>query len=76
MIILPGLTTSSLAQDEPMADRIKDMIQHEAFRINALIQAGFRYSFQDDDFQGGRTFEAANARLSFRGTVDGGSITG
>ena len=71
MIILHGLTTISQAQDEPMADRIKDMIQHEAFRINALIQAGFRYSFQNDGFQGGRTFEAANARLSFRGTVDG-----
>ena len=71
MIILHGLTTSSQAQDEPMADRIKDMIQHEAFRINALIQAGFRYSFQNDDFQGGRTFEVPNAVLNFSGRLDG-----
>lgn len=61
---------NSSAQDEPKADQIKAVIQHEAFTVNALIQVGFRYSLEDDKFQGGRTFEAANARLSFRGLID------
>jgi hypothetical protein len=71
VVILSVITTNVRGQEEPLADQIKDVIQHEAFRVNALVQAGFRYSFSDDGFQGGRTFEAANARLSFRGTIDG-----
>jgi hypothetical protein len=65
------LTNSALAQEEPLAQQIKSKIQHKAFTVNALVQAGFRYSLKNNDFQGGRTFEAANARLSFRGMLDG-----
>ena len=74
LLILCGiilLTSSTLAQEEPLAQQIKSKIQHEAFTVNALLQGGFRYSMKNNDFQGGRTFEAANARLSFRGTLDG-----
>jgi hypothetical protein len=58
------------AQDEPFTEQIKSTIQKEAFTVNALLQSGFRYSLQDDNFQGGRTFEAANARLSIKGILD------
>ncbi|TVR70486.1 MAG: hypothetical protein EA408_11330 [Marinilabiliales bacterium] len=58
------------AQDEPLAGQIRDLVQHEAFRLNLLVQSGFRYSLYDDDFQGGRTFEVANARVSLRGEID------
>ncbi len=61
----------AFAQEEPLAKQIQSKVQHEAFTINALLQAGFRYSLANDNFQGGRTFEAANARLSFRGMLDG-----
>lgn len=61
----------ALAQEEPLGKQIKSIFQHEAFTVNALLQAGFRYSLANDGFQGGRTFEAANARLSFKGMLDG-----
>lgn len=70
MIFLNCLTTNAREEDEPYRDQIREVIQFESFKVNALIQAGLRYSFYDDDFQGGRTFEAANARLSFSGTID------
>ncbi len=60
----------SYGQNEPLANQIKSSVQHEAITVNALIQTGFRYSLNDDNFQGGRTFEAYNARLSFRGIID------
>ncbi len=69
--ICSGFAGIARYQEEPLADQLRDAIQHEAFRINALVQAGFRYSLKDDYFQGGRTFEAANARLEFSGTIDG-----
>ncbi len=58
------------AQDEPLAEQIRGLVQHEAFMLNLLVQSGFRYSLSDDDFQGGRTFEVANARVSLRGEID------
>ena len=58
------------AQDESSVQQLKAHFQHEALTVNALVQSGFRYSLSDDTFQGGRTFEAANARLSFRGIFD------
>lgn len=71
VFILAGSAGKINAQEEPLADLLKSFIQHETFSVNALVQAGFRYSLRDDDFLGGRTFEAANARLSFSGTLDG-----
>jgi len=60
------------AQDEPLSEQIKNTIQHEAFTVNSIIQTGFRYSLADDGFQGGRTFELGNARISLRGNIDNG----
>lgn len=64
--------TYAATDEEPLAQQISSAVQQEAFTVNALVQSGFRYSLADDNFQGGRTFEAANARLSFRGNLDGG----
>ncbi len=65
------LLNTAFAKEEPLAKQIQSRVQHEAFTINALLQSGFRYSIANDNFQGGRTFEAANARLSFSGRLDG-----
>ncbi|MDZ7722565.1 MAG: porin [candidate division KSB1 bacterium] len=65
------MSNTVFAQEEPLARQIQSITQHEAFKVNALLQAGFRYSLANDEFQGGRTFKAANARLSFRGMLDG-----
>lgn len=61
-----------LSQEEPLTEQIRSTIQKESFTVNSLIQAGFRFSLKDDQFQGGRTFEAANARLSVKGMLDNG----
>lgn len=61
---------SALAQDEPLMEQITSTIQKESFTINTLLQSGFRYSIYNSDFQGGRTFEAANARLIVSGILD------
>ncbi|MGF7140706.1 porin [Roseimarinus sediminis] len=71
LIILSLFFLTVKAQEEPLALQIREKVQHEAFTVNALLQSGFRYSLKDNYFQGGRTFEAANARISIRGTIDG-----
>ncbi|MGC9363663.1 MAG: porin [Fidelibacterota bacterium] len=67
-----AVVNGAAGKEEPLVQQIRSAVQHEAFTVNALVQSGFRYSLGDDNFQGGRTFEAANARLSFRGNLDGG----
>lgn len=71
LIILSVFLLKVKAQEEPLALQIREKVQHEAFTVNALLQSGFRYSLKDNYFQGGRTFEAANARISIRGMIDG-----
>ncbi|MDA3815806.1 MAG: porin [Prolixibacteraceae bacterium] len=70
LFLLPFVRVAG--QDEPLAEQIKDKIQHEAFTVNSILQTGFRYSLADDGFQGGRTFELGNARISLRGSIDNG----
>ncbi|MBD3224226.1 MAG: hypothetical protein GF313_05815 [Caldithrix sp.] len=65
-----GLTSVVFAQVESRSEPILSKIQQEAFTINVLVQSGLRYSLANDEFQGGRTFEATNARLSVRGLID------
>jgi len=60
------------AQEEPRLERLNASLKQDVFTLSALLQAGFRYSFKDDSFQGGRTFEAANARLGISGQLDNG----
>jgi hypothetical protein len=64
---------SAIAQsDTSLTQRLEALTKNEVFTINSLVQSGFRYSFTDDDFQGGRLFEVANARFSIKGNFDGG----
>ena len=63
--------TPVMAEEEPLRDQIVSAVQHEAFTLNTIFQAGLNYSLDDDNFHGGRNFEAANARLSIRGILDG-----
>ncbi len=66
-----SLTTS--ARENPSLDeQLRSYLQKEYFRLNVLIQSEGRFSFEDDAFQGGRTFVPANARVSLRGNLDGG----
>ncbi len=72
LIFFSGVPKSVVAEEEPLKDQLVSLVQQEAFTLNAIFQAGLNYSFDDDDFHGGRNFEAANARLSIRGMLDRG----
>lgn len=58
--------------ENSLDEQLKALLQHDYFRMNILVQSTFRYSFDDDSFQGGRTFQVPNARVSLRGDLDGG----
>lgn len=70
LIMLILFSNHIFAQEEPLMDQLKSTFQTEALTVNALLQSGFRYSLENDNFQGGRTFETANARLSVSGILD------
>ncbi|MCA1756238.1 MAG: OprO/OprP family phosphate-selective porin [Bacteroidales bacterium] len=67
------LAVSAQAQENPsLDDQLRAHLHKEYFTLNLLIQSEGRFAFEDNDFQGGRTFNAANARISLRGNLKGG----
>ncbi|MBR9977065.1 MAG: hypothetical protein KFH87_03170 [Bacteroidetes bacterium] len=72
LFFLTGAAINAQTQNEPLAEKIRSLLHHDVCTVNALVQTSMRFSLADDDFQGGRTFEAGNARLSVRGSLDGG----
>ena len=54
-------------QNEPMADRIEDLLKHDVFSVGLLLQSEAVFSFNDDNFNGGRAFGLGATRLDFRG---------
>ncbi|TVQ44522.1 MAG: hypothetical protein EA362_09910 [Saprospirales bacterium] len=71
-IIGNTLYAGVLQKDTLSLSEFPPLIKTEPFTMNVLLQAGFNYSLRDDDFLGGRTFEATNARISIRGNWDSG----
>lgn len=57
-------------QEEPLGDRLRDMLKTEVFSIGMLLQAESVFSFEDDDYNGGRAFDLGATRLDLRGNVD------
>ncbi len=61
------------AQDNSSSvEQLRDLLQKDYFTLNILIQNEGRYSFKDNDFQGGRTFSTPNARISLKGKFNSG----
>ncbi|MBS3773993.1 MAG: hypothetical protein KGY70_02290 [Bacteroidales bacterium] len=74
-LILFGLVFSlptSAQENSSSVEKLRDLIQKDYFTLNLLLQNEGRFSFKDDDFQGGRTFSTPNARISLKGKIDGG----
>lgn len=72
-IICGIISLSSIAQENPTIDnQLRDFLHKDYFTLNVLIQSEGRFSFKDDNFQSGRTFNVANARISLKGKLDGG----
>ncbi len=67
------LAISAQGQENPsLDDQLRAHLHKEYFTLNLLVQSEGRFSFEDNDFQGGRTFNAANARINMRGNLKGG----
>ena len=71
LLLTPSFAFAEDSKEEPLADRLREVLHHEAFMLNALLQTGASFSFDDDEFMGGRSFAVDNARISMRGTIDG-----
>jgi hypothetical protein len=78
IILLLGLCSLMLsgtinAQENPSLDeQLRESLQKDYFKLNVLVQSEGRFSFQDNTFQGGRSFNVPNARISIRGNLDDG----
>jgi len=71
-IFSPTLQAGEASADTIVFAALPSLIKTEPFTMNVLLQAGLNYPLRDDDFLGGRTFEATNARISIRGNWDSG----
>lgn len=67
ILIIPELMAR---QDEPNADRLTEMLKSDVFSVGILLQSEGVFSFDDDNFIGGRKFDLGATRLDLRGTVD------
>lgn len=74
LLVLSLVSSISLvAQNQQSLDeQLRNIVKSEPFNISMMFQSTFRYSFDDDDFLGGRTFQIPQGRLDFRGNLDGG----
>ncbi len=72
LVIILFFPTATAQEKPSLDDQLREHLHNDYFNLNLLIQSEGRFSFKDNDFQGGRTFSAANARISLRGNLDGG----
>lgn len=73
LVLLFASSGIIIAQNQQSLDeQLRSIVKSEPFNISMLFQSTFRYSFEDDGFQGGRTFQIPQGRLDFRGNLDGG----
>lgn len=67
------LANASYAQEKRSPDdQLRTHLHKDYFTLNVLVQSEGRFSFQNDNFQGGRSFSVPNARISVKGSLDGG----
>jgi hypothetical protein len=72
LMLVLSLSSTALAQEESsLNDALRKHLKKEYFSLGLLIQTEGRFSFRDDGFQGGRSINAAAARLSVSGKLDG-----
>ncbi len=73
LIVLIGLSGITIAQtQEPLADNLTDKLKSDYFNFSLLLQSEGVFSFEDNDFMGGRQFDMGATRIDIRGDVDGG----
>lgn len=73
LVLCPALANKAYSQDKLSLDeQLRAHLYKNYFTLNLLIQSEGRYSFNEDNFQGGKSFNAANARISICGNLNGG----
>lgn len=66
-------TTASYSQsNQNLDEELRTRLKSESFNDALLLQSTFRYSFDDDEFQGGRTFQVQQGRVDITGDLNGG----
>lgn len=56
--------------DEPRAEELRNRFKGDDFSLGILLQTQGFYSFADNDFNGGRSWDLGSTRIDLRGTVD------
>lgn len=69
LVILFGAGTL-FAQNEPLADRLNDKLKSDILNVSFLFQTDGFFSFEDDNFLGGRGYSLGANRVDLRGAVD------
>lgn len=66
-------TTGLIAQNqEPLANELRNLLKSESFNVGLLLQSEANFSFENDNYNNGRSFTLGATRLDIRGKVDGG----
>lgn len=59
-------------QQEPLAEQLASMLKSDVFNVGILVQSEAVFSFEDDQFNGGRAFDLGATRMDFNGNLDSG----
>lgn len=67
LLITPVLVAQD---DEPRAERLTEKLKSDVFNVGILLQSQGAFSFNDNNFLGGRKFDIGATRLDIKGVVD------
>lgn len=75
LLLLVTLTIFSFSNlfaqsDEPLAEEMTNLLKNESFNVSLLLQSRANFSFENDDFNGGRSFGFGNGLLIMHGDLD------
>ncbi len=73
LFLISSLTFTQYSfSQEPNFEELSERLKTDVFSVGLLLQSEAVFSFQDDDFNGGRAFDLGATRLDLRGAVDNG----
>lgn len=70
LIMFSSAVLNAQNQDEPFVNDMRDRLKSEPFNVGILLQSTANFSFDDDNFLGGRGFGIGVSRLRLNGLVD------
>ncbi|MCC5935401.1 MAG: hypothetical protein JJU35_14230 [Balneolales bacterium] len=64
------LPFQAYSQNEPRYEEMQQLLKRGYINVGFLVQSELNFSFQDDDYNGGRGFDLGAQRLDVRGQLD------